>query len=58
MNKVDKLGFNEKDKVEFLKEMLYFSSKEREDIVDDLLTKLKQTKLLKKKFSRGCKHYL
>ncbi len=44
LNKVDQIGFDEKNKMEFLKEMLALSQKERNEIVDNILTKLNSDK--------------
>ncbi|MFX1337925.1 MAG: hypothetical protein ACFFDK_04895 [Promethearchaeota archaeon] len=44
---VDKLGFENDEKAEFLKEMLYFSEEERNNIIEDILNKIKSDKSTK-----------
>ncbi len=47
MKKVDKLTLEKSEKEEFIKEILYFPSKERDEILNDLIKKLKVPKEFK-----------
>ena len=47
LNKVDKLGFKDDEKADFLKEMLYFTQEERNNIIKDILGKIKSSKIAK-----------
>ena len=47
LKKVDKLGFDDDEKAEFLENMLYFSEEERNSIIEDLLNKIKSDKAFK-----------
>ncbi|MFX1451660.1 MAG: hypothetical protein ACFFCM_12495, partial [Promethearchaeota archaeon] len=44
LNIVDKLGFRNDEKADFLKEMLYFSEEERNNIIEDIFKKIKSNK--------------
>jgi len=45
LNKVDQLGFDEKNKAEFLKEMLALSQKERDEIVNNIFKRLNSDRI-------------
>ena len=45
LDKVDQLGFDERNKTEFLKEMLALSQKERNEIVDNIIKRLNSDKI-------------
>ncbi|MFX0138383.1 MAG: hypothetical protein ACFFDN_32375, partial [Candidatus Hodarchaeota archaeon] len=45
LKKIDPLGFKEDDKREFIREMLFLSPKEREEIYQNILTKISMSKI-------------
>jgi hypothetical protein len=41
LDKIDKIGFDENDKIEFIREMLCLTPKERQEIINNILNKIK-----------------